>query len=73
MQGDGGRAVLVSGISSSAWDNVVGTRLMVFRDWAYDENTDGARFVGVVKQTGKVQEGGQGRMPLAAFRILKVC
>lgn len=72
------RAVLHPAISGTAWDSGISTRLVLFRDWKF-QNSDtpgsqpelipGVRFAVVLKAKGVLHEG-VGRM--ATFTIEKV-
>lgn len=60
------RAVLHPAISGNAWDNGIGARLVLFRDWLFQgpetprshgEHVPGVRFAGVMKAKGVTYEG----------------
>ena len=60
------RAVLYPAISGNAWDNGIGARLVLFRDWLFQgpetpsshgEYVPGVRFAGLIKAKGVTYEG----------------
>lgn len=63
----GAGAMLVPAISSTAWDDGIGTRIALFRDWGWEGKQ--VRFAGVLKADG-VNLSGKGAMGrVIAFTI----
>ncbi|KAI0022548.1 P-loop containing nucleoside triphosphate hydrolase protein [Xylariomycetidae sp. FL0641] len=68
MQAERG-ATLIPAINATAWEQGVATRLLLFRDWAFEgETVHDVHLVGIQKRDGKASAGTLG--PLFAFDIL---
>lgn len=76
----GTRALLVPAISGATWESGISTRLVLFRDWAFAQETphadapgwDKARFIGLAKVNGTnlADEGGVGNVvPFAVEEV----
>lgn len=73
----GSETVLQQAISGNAWDNIINTRMVLFRDWLQrpsaasvpEDYIQGARLIGVTK-AGGITYGGLGR--IVPFTIQKV-
>lgn len=63
----GSRAVLISAISSPAWDTGVSTRAVLFRDWGWEGKQ--VRYAGVLKAQGIVIPGRRGLGKVVPFVI----
>ncbi|KAF7921476.1 uncharacterized protein EAE97_011265 [Botrytis byssoidea] len=67
-------AALIPSISATAWEQGLGCRVALFRDWGWDDdegnNVDGVRFAQVIKVDGTTLSEGRGIF--AAFVIGKV-
>ncbi|KAF7857897.1 hypothetical protein EAF04_009255 [Stromatinia cepivora] len=64
-------AALISAISATAWEQGLGCRVALFRDWGWDDDegnkVNGVRFAQVIKAEGVILSEGRGK--LAAFVI----
>lgn len=71
--GDG--AVLIPTISTTAWEQGLGCRVVLFRDWGWDDQAGNtvadARLAGVVKAEGTVVA--ESKRKLIGFSIHEVC
>jgi hypothetical protein len=63
----GTRAVLVSAISSPAWDTGISTKVVLFRDWGWEGKQ--VRFAGVLKVQGAAAPGRRGVGRVVPFTI----
>lgn len=66
----GGAAVLIPAITSTAWDAGISTRIVLFRDWGWED--EAIRFAGVLKTMGATVNGRSGVGRVAAFKIAEV-
>lgn len=66
----GSEAILVPSISSKAWDAGIATRMVLFRDWGWDNRP--TRFVGVSKLANTMVSGAGGIGRVMAFTIQDV-
>ena len=69
-------AFLHPAVSGTVWDSTIANRIVIFRDWLYQDQGDGTtertkhvRFAGVTKAQGTAYEGAG---KLAAFTIARV-
>jgi hypothetical protein len=71
----GAGAVLVPAINITAWEQGLGCRIMLFRDWGWDDDEgkqiNDVRLAQVIKAEGIVVP--EGRVRLVAFTIGEVC
>jgi hypothetical protein len=71
----GAGAVLVPAINTTAWEQGLGCRIMLFRDWGWDDDegkqVDDVRLAQVVKAEGIVVP--EGRARFVGFTIGEVC
>jgi hypothetical protein len=71
----GAGAVLVPAINTTAWEQGLGCRISLFRDWGWDDEAgnevNDIRLAAVVKAEGIAMSGG--RRKLVGFTIGEVC
>ena len=70
MQSERG-AALIPAVNAASWERAFSTRLVLFRDWAWnDGEAEDVCFAGVQKVNGKTAQQGIGQ--LVAFRVDEV-